>query len=427
VASAQLVAQQARRHHISGRSPFSDQLFHRSQKSFIILQFHHHSCHLQSPTAESREIVIHRILCLRDLEQPIHRCIVPSVGSKSKMSPPPSTSRRHQKFRAELPTEWPEWRPFSFMFAKKHLGSASRIQTSLRWEQLMDRPIPSVQTTPDDALKIGNNLPLLQDKTLSIFLSTDNHQLAVYIPQGLQLPWKSSQDLATTVAKAIHQYVETSPPRMPPKDKKRYPKPANPDEDKGQKEAWKQYVADKVKQYGAWGVYHLGFWHAQGHTKDPANLSTDMLKTATRLAATDTFFQSIGPLVQTIGRLFQEIDPDAYQLYRNNYEAYSNSSSLRHFTVSNRSCFLCLGLLVNTRVSPHKDSNDVKDGWVAMACFGDFDGGELCLPALNCKVPFQPGDVVLFRSAVLEHWILPFGGTRYSCVFFTKQSTWAPY
>lgn len=113
-------------------------------------------------------------------------------------------------------------------------------------------------------------------------------------------------------------------------------------------------------------------------------------------------------------------------MYRSNYESQCKASALGQFRVSNRSCFHCLAVLVNAQVGPHKDSGDVREGWVAMACFGDFKGGELCLPALGYKVPFQPGDVVLFRSAVLEHWIEPFNGTRYSCVFFTKSSSWKP-
>ena len=57
-----------------------------------------------------------------------------------------------------------------------------------------------------------------------------------------------------------------------------------------------------------------------------------------------------------------------------------------------------------------------------MTVFGEFEGGYLCLPDLGVRVPFQPGDVVIFRSALLEHYITSFKGQRYSLVFFTKES-----
>ena len=72
------------------------------------------------------------------------------------------------------------------------------------------------------------------------------------------------------------------------------------------------------------------------------------------------------------------------------------------------------------RVGPQKDSGDVKDGWVAMACFGNFTGGGLCAPALWIKIPFRPGDIVFFRSSLLEHWVEEFEGGRFSVVLFTK-------
>lgn len=121
------------------------------------------------------------------------------------------------------------------------------------------------------------------------------------------------------------------------------------------------------------------------------------------------------------------MDPTAYQAYRRSFEAACTvCAPFRSFRVSNRGCFHALSLLVNAEVSPYRDSSHLKNGWAAMACFGDFEGGELCFPELKCKIPFLPGDVVLFRSAVLEHWVAPFEGTRYSCLFFTQQSSWDP-
>jgi len=40
----------------------------------------------------------------------------------------------------------------------------------------------------------------------------------------------------------------------------------------------------------------------------------------------------------------------------------------------------------------------------------------------DITIPFKSGDVVFFRSCVLEHFIAPFEGTRTSFVFFTRQT-----
>lgn len=57
-----------------------------------------------------------------------------------------------------------------------------------------------------------------------------------------------------------------------------------------------------------------------------------------------------------------------------------------------------------------------------MTCVGAFSGGELCLPQLDVKLAFQPGDVVFFRSAVLEHFIAPCTLPRSSFVFFSHSN-----
>ena len=85
--------------------------------------------------------------------------------------------------------------------------------------------------------------------------------------------------------------------------------------------------------------------------------------------------------------------------------------------VSRRACFHGLALLRNLQVDAHKDRSDVPNGWVAMVCLGDFSGGYLALPDLGVKLDFKPGDIILFRSRLLEHFVTDFEGDRSSIVF----------
>ena len=54
---------------------------------------------------------------------------------------------------------------------------------------------------------------------------------------------------------------------------------------------------------------------------------------------------------------------------------------------------------------------------MVMCCWGKFTDGNLVIPALKQRFEFQPGDVVIFRSCLLEHYITPFIGERSSIIF----------
>lgn len=82
-----------------------------------------------------------------------------------------------------------------------------------------------------------------------------------------------------------------------------------------------------------------------------------------------------------------------------------------------------MAILHNCQVDPHKDAGDIRDGWVAMTCVGDFEDGLLVLPELNIKLEYLPGDVVFMRSSLVEHYISDYSGHRTSMVFFTKGTT----
>lgn len=48
-------------------------------------------------------------------------------------------------------------------------------------------------------------------------------------------------------------------------------------------------------------------------------------------------------------------------------------------------------LIRNARVGFHKDTADVKDGWVVMCTCGDFEGGEMLIPELEGTVEILKG------------------------------------
>lgn len=80
--------------------------------------------------------------------------------------------------------------------------------------------------------------------------------------------------------------------------------------------------------------------------------------------------------------------------------------------------FLGVVLVCNLMVVPHVDKRDYAAGWTVMTVFGDFHGGDLVLP--NVKVDnkilrfkYQPGDVIFFKGALMEHYVMGFEGSKF--------------
>ncbi|KAF8435252.1 hypothetical protein BGX38DRAFT_1217775 [Terfezia claveryi] len=57
-----------------------------------------------------------------------------------------------------------------------------------------------------------------------------------------------------------------------------------------------------------------------------------------------------------------------------------------------------------------------------MCCWGKFTGGELVIPALQQRFEFQPEDVIIFHSCLLEHYVMPFIGKRSTVIFFSQHN-----
>lgn len=158
-----------------------------------------------------------------------------------------------------------------------------------------------------------------------------------------------------------------------------------------------------------------------GHARSIPVLSSDIIATGSGLNACMLFFKKTTPLQPTIGQLFEGIDLQAYNKYRQTYDAWWEDTALAVVCTTTRACFLGTAVVGNKRVGPHKDVGDRRDGWVAMIVLGDFTGGEVVLPGLKVQLLHRPGDVIFFRSAVLEHFVAPFKGERTEVVFFTKN------
>lgn len=141
---------------------------------------------------------------------------------------------------------------------------------------------------------------------------------------------------------------------------------------------------------------------------------------ATRIA---NFYRSMGPTFQVIGQLFKAIDRDAFAGYESVWNDLVARGGLANIHTSHWQVFATMALVHELTVGPHIDDGDLAGGWVAMFVRGRFTGGDLVVPALGIKVPYQQGDLVFMRSSELEHYIDKWDGSRTGVVMFTKGTT----
>jgi len=81
---------------------------------------------------------------------------------------------------------------------------------------------------------------------------------------------------------------------------------------------------------------------------------------------------------------------------------------------------------VNFACGPHVDGHDCRNGLCFVLVFGQFTGGSLCLEGLKTEIDCQPGDLIVFPSQKLRHWVTNFEGWRSSLVFLSHDSIFFP-
>lgn len=137
------------------------------------------------------------------------------------------------------------------------------------------------------------------------------------------------------------------------------------------------------------------------------------------------------PLHQTIGMIFEAVNRQAYHDYLRIFHRQLDITPLYLLDTTPRMCFMGIAVNRNNEIVPQKHVKDFRDGWVVMCCFGNCEGGELCLPTLKITTPegekegvrirYGLGDVVLFRATLFEYWLSGYEGPLTNLVYHTPQ------
>lgn len=178
----------------------------------------------------------------------------------------------------------------------------------------------------------------------------------------------------------------------------------------------------------ACGTFRMTVHHQQGHYTEAPGPSSDLFGGTCAETLMQTNFRcnpAIAKLSATVSKLFAAIDPQAYQRYREIYlkmvEKYP--SILQLDNGNPMQCFVGYYVVLNLETLLHRDCMDPRNGWVAMAVFGCYEGGELYLPDILLRLPYKNGDIVFMRSWALQHFVSAFNGTRYVIVLGTPWET----
>jgi hypothetical protein len=180
------------------------------------------------------------------------------------------------------------------------------------------------------------------------------------------------------------------------------------------------------------GVFHFAWWVPRGQKRKGPVMSQDFGQ-GYRREAVMNFLHSTDTFQRVAANMLQSEQPELWQRYTEVMRlARSKHWSLSALGPDAR--FFGMALVHNLRVLPHRDSGDDPLGFVAMTPLGKFTGGDLVLGyegGRMHRLEYQPGDVILFRSAIIQHAIGSFEGDRTALVLFSHkdvlESDWEPW
>ncbi|KAK7942513.1 uncharacterized protein PG986_011626 [Apiospora aurea] len=175
-------------------------------------------------------------------------------------------------------------------------------------------------------------------------------------------------------------------------------------------------------------VGHYGCWAFKGDPHGRKIRRTADTRNARATARNDVaydlplqFYKAVFGKASDVFRfLMQKLDPDYYAHCVEIFEQLPDNDvkvRTREEGEEEEKDFCSMFALgINGHTQRHMDQGDIKGGLAGLLTVGDYSGGNLCLPQLNLKLPYQSGSVALIRGSGLEHLVTDFAGPRFFIV-----------
>lgn len=175
-------------------------------------------------------------------------------------------------------------------------------------------------------------------------------------------------------------------------------------------------------------VQHFAYWYIKFHNNSNWEPVISADAHPTKRTAMCALFDYISDTTwehRLISGWFKALDPEKWEEYHSCYQKLRKDGKLEHLDLGAKDwgCFLGHALLINSYVDPHKDSGDVKRGWVITYPWMDFEGGDAVYLDLALRFKQRAGDFIMSRSCVLSHMTMPItAGQRWGNTWFTKAN-----
>jgi len=175
-------------------------------------------------------------------------------------------------------------------------------------------------------------------------------------------------------------------------------------------------------------LMHLGAWHATGHPNEPPVVSGDYIGTAGRLSHGYDLIRSLMFLTTELSILFAAFNTLAWSSARRFIAALNHFHPATNICkAGDYECWAHRAFLFNLETHCHRDIRDAMFGYAVIVVFGSFTGGEFVVPQLRLKFPHRPGDVIIIKGQLLQHFVTPWkpkekGGERFCITHFTHQN-----
>ncbi|GAA5983793.1 hypothetical protein JCM5350_002398 [Sporobolomyces pararoseus] len=194
------------------------------------------------------------------------------------------------------------------------------------------------------------------------------------------------------------------------------------------------YEGDEAENADGQSVRYFGIWQPPGHAGEgkAGFIAADgigRVRKGTAAREVMSMLNLLGLFLTIVSLMMKTLQPRAAKYYESAFERDGGTSpfaqtcerALKNCKRTATLFFSTMALVINARVGPHRDGRDSVHGLAAMTVFGEFEGGDLYLPRHQIRIRYNPGDVILFKSNLLEHMVLPFKGNRYAVVLFTHH------
>jgi hypothetical protein len=161
-----------------------------------------------------------------------------------------------------------------------------------------------------------------------------------------------------------------------------------------------------TRHFTIWAKYSLTPFLSKEYLDDPE--------------AAQEFFMKNEKVFRRMSAILGQCAPGVFQ----RFQTYPLPNGLRRLSGAWLGCAINNGGNNANQTNVHRDASEALYGYSGLISCGDYHGGGLILWELEIILETEPGDVVIFQDAVINHGNEEAEGNRSSVVCFTQENVY---